>query len=78
MLNQTYLLYSNITNNMKSTAPKPITANKGRQPDFFFPVWSCLVRAVGPNSFNLKFLVNETKNIFNFIEYFEKELLENF
>ena len=63
---------------MKSTAPKPITANKGRPPTVFLPVWSCLVRVVGPNSSNLKFIVYETKNIFNFIEYFEKELLENF
>ena len=49
-------LYSNITNNMKSIAPKPIGASKGRPPNVLYPVWPSLVGEVGPNSSNWRFL----------------------
>ena len=49
-------LYSNVTNNMKSIAPKPIGASKGRQPNVLYPVWPSLVGEVGPNSSNWRFL----------------------
>ena len=54
--NKTYILYSHITNNMKSIAPKPIGASKDRPPNALYPVPPSLVGEVGPNSSNWKFL----------------------
>ena len=63
---------------MKSIVPKPIGASKGRPPNVIYPVWPCLVGAVGPDSSNWKFLVYGINRESYIIEYFEKELLENF
>ena len=53
---KTYILYSHITNNMKSIAPKPVGASKDRPPNALYPVSPSLVGEVGPNSSNWKFL----------------------
>ena len=63
---------------MKSIAPKPIGASKCRPPNVLYPVWPYLVGEIGPNSSNWKFLVYGINKESYIIEFFEKELLENF
>ena len=41
---------------MKSIAPNPTGASKGRPPNVLYPVWPSLVGEVGPNSSNWRFL----------------------
>ena len=41
---------------MKSIAPNPTGASKGRPPNVLYPVWPSLLGKVGPNSSNWRFL----------------------